>query len=656
MKPSRGDSVAVASRPARGPRFSVGTIRIVLLTAALLTGGTGCGSDDEGPEFGNPLDPVNRPDLPIPTTVVAAAGSDRVRISWEIPAGSSVDEFAIFRRRVDEAGLTIEKQSLVGRTTVRFFEDTRVRNGLRYVYNVASGERGTFGGRSVDAAAAPALFTLVLNDDAPATRDRLLAVQFVAPTGTEAAQLFESATPPPTDLDPGVPWRPLGQGTTWTLSPGDGLRRVYARFRLPDGSISLPVADDIRLDTSARISEFTFDGAATRPPGDPIHFRLVAGEPGGTASVEVAGLFLIVALFDDGTNGDPLAGDGIYEVDTRVPGGQTILGSVVIGRFTDELGNVALAAEADRRLSVQVVPDAVSLSPPSPALPPAPAGVLLEWAVSPAADFAAYRVSRSEIGAADPAPRTLTLITLRGQAQYLDNAVQEGVTYSYQVAVVSNGALEGVPSAATVTVPNLRPPGAVTLQPADGVSTSRALIRWTRSVDLDFAAYRLYRSRNGAVDESATLVRTLTSPDATSTLDDALEENSSYHYRIFVVDRGGFVSGSNEILVRTQNLAPPPVLINPATAITATGVTISWGASDIADFRAYRLYRSETPNVTTAATLIKEVEERSGTSFRDTTVRGATTFYYRVYVVDNGIDPGPLSSGSNTISVTTPAN
>lgn len=615
-----------------------------------LFGAAGCGTDDGEALFDNPIDPVNRPDLPVPVGLQLEVGSERLRLRWSLPAGTTATEYAIFRRRVDEAGVTVERQVLLARTTATTYEDTGLRNGFRYVYNVAAGRDDVFGGRSADAAGSPALYNLVLNDDAASTRERVLAVQFVAPTGTEAVQLSELP-----DASDGT-WRPVGQGTTWTLSPGDGARRVYARFRQPDGSLSLPVSDEIRLDTTARIASLSFDGAAVRGPGERIHFRLVSGETGGTARVEVVGLFLAVALFDDGTNGDPVAGDGSYELDTIIPGGQTVTGSVVTGRFTDLLGNEALAVEADRRLSVQLIPDAVGVGAPTTTVPPAAAGVLLEWSVSPAADFAAYRVTRAEPAALDPVPRTLTLITLKGQSQYLDTAVSEGSSYTYQVTVVSNAGLEGTSVPVSVTVPNLRPPAAVTLQAADGVSTSKAVIRWGRSNELDFGAYRLYRSTSGAVDETATLVATLTGADVTTYLDDALDENTIYHYRVFVADRGGLTAGSNEILTRTQNVAPPPVQLAPATSVTATGVTLSWGASDAADFAGYRLYRAETPNVTTAATLVKEVDERSATSFRDTTVRAGTTFYYRLYVIDNGVDPGPLAAGSNTITVTTPGS
>lgn len=621
------------------------------LALAGLAGLPGCGKNDPASSFYNPLDPGNRPDLPVPNNVLVEAGSDRLRLTWGLPAvagSAAVDEFAVFRSRVDDAGATIERQFLLIRTTDRSYLDTSVKNGLHYVYNVAAGDNGQFGPRSGDVTGTPALFNIILDDDAEVTRDPKLSVQFVAPAGTEAVQLSESETAPDAS------WRPLGQGSSWTLSAGDGPRTVYARFRLPGGSESMPVSDTIRLDTHARILSVGFTGAAVKSPGDPLHLTLDAGETGGSARVEIVGLFVALALYDDGTNGDSHAGDGVYELDTVVPGGQTVTGSVVTGRFTDAVGNEALAFDGPQRLSVQQVPDAVSLAAPAASAPPDVPAVLLEWSPSNVNDFAAYRLVRS-VGAAPVAEgETVTLVTTRGQTQYRDTGVREGATYNYRVVVVTNTGLESASNTGSLTVPNVRPPAAVALQAADGVSTTRAIIRWGRCNDLDFGAYRLYRSTTAAVDNSGTPVAVLASADATSFVDDTLDENTLYHYRLYVVDLGGLATGSNEIEARTANLPPPGVQLSPATSVAPTALTLTWTLCDAHDFASYRVYRSETPNVTTAATLVREVDERNALSFRDTSVQPGKTYYYRIYVLDNGTSPGPLASGSNTISVTTP--
>lgn len=611
----------------------------------------GCGKDDPASSFFSPLDPGNRPDLPIPTNVRIESGTDRLSLSWALPAvvgGPTVDEFAVFRSRVDDAGIPIGRQFLLIRTPDRSYLDTTVKNGLHYVYHVAAGENGQFGGRSGGVTGTPALFNIILNDDAAVTRDPRLVVQFVAPAGAEAVQLSESAAPGD------AAWRPLGQSTTWTLSAGDGERTVYARFRLPGGGTSVPVSDTILLDTRARIVSVGFTGEAVKSPGDPLHLVLDAGESGGSARVELVGLFVTLVLYDDGTNGDTNANDGIYELEARVPAGGSVPGAVVTGRFTDAVGNEALSVDSPRRLTVEQSPDPVTLAAPAASNPPEAPAVTLEWTTSSVNDFAAYRVTRS-VGATPAANgETVTLITTRGQTQYRDTGVREGATYNYRVVVVTNPGIEAASNTASLTVPNVRPPAAVTLQAADGVSTTRAVIRWARSNDLDFAAYRLYRSTTAAVDNSGTPVATLTAADAISFVDDTLDENTLYYYRLFVVDEGGLAAGSNEIQARTANLPPPGVQLSPATSVAPTALTLTWTLCDAHDFASYRVYRSETPNVTTASTIVREVDERNALSFRDTTVQPGKTYYYRIYVLDNGTNPGPLAAGSNTISVTTP--
>lgn len=643
MRPLGALRRALSPRPLRSG--------LLLLSGLAALGLAGCGKDNPAGSFYNPLDPGNRPDLPVPTNVLVEAGSDRVRLSWSLPAatgGPAVDEFAIFRSRVDDAGTPIERQFLLVRTPNRSYVDASVKNGLHYVYNVAAGQNGQFGPRSGDVTGTPALYNIILDDDAAVTREPKLSVQFVAPTGTEAVQLSETETPGDAS------WRPLGQGTTFTLSPGDGERTVFARFRLPGGGESLPVSDTIRLDTRARIASVGFSGAAVKAPGDPLHLTLDAGETGGLARVEVVGLFVALALYDDGTNGDTQANDGLYELETRVPGGQSVAGSLLTGRFTDAVGNEALTVDSTRRLTVEQPPDAVNLAAPVASPPPDAPAVTLEWTPSSVNDFAAYRVTRSPGTTPAANGETVTLITTRGQTQYRDTGVREGGTYNYRVVVVTNPGLEAASNTASLTVPNVRPPAAVTLQAADGVSTTRAVIRWARSNDLDFAAYRLYRSTTAAVDNSGTPVAVLTTADVISFVDDTLDENTLYYYRLYVVDQGGLAAGSNEIQARTANLPPPGVQLSPATSVAPTALTLTWTLCDAHDFASYRVYRSETPNVTTASTLVREVDERNALSFRDTTVQPGKTYYYRIYVLDNGTSPGPLASGSNTISVTTP--
>jgi hypothetical protein len=103
----------------------------------------------------------------------------------------------------------------------------------------------------------------------------------------------------------------------------------------------------------------------------------------------------------------------------------------------------------------------------------------------------------------------------------------------------------------------------------------------------------------------------------------------------------------------TENEPPAAVLLQAATAIDTTAATLTWAQSSARDFAFYRLYRDVTPTVTTASTRVVEIDLRDATTFRDLDLEPATTYYYRLFVVDDGTNPGPKSTGSNTVTLTT---
>jgi len=57
----------------------------------------------------------------------------------------------------------------------------------------------------------------------------------------------------------GVSWEPYQTKKIWTLTKGDGKKTVYAKFRSPDGGVSVVVSDSVILDTAApaNVSYFT---------------------------------------------------------------------------------------------------------------------------------------------------------------------------------------------------------------------------------------------------------------------------------------------------------------------------------------------------------------------------------------------------------------
>ncbi|MBI3922547.1 MAG: DNRLRE domain-containing protein, partial [Armatimonadetes bacterium] len=116
-------------------------------------------------------------------------------------------------------------------------------------------------------------------------------------------------------------------------------------------------------------------------------------------------------------------------------------------------------------------------------------------------------------------------------------------------------------------------------------------------------------------------------------------------------DYGGDATLRPKLVVdyTTVNNPPTAVSLNTPTNITDTTLDLSWSQNGDADFQSYKLYRSTTPGVTEASTLVSSIQNQASCAFTDTGLTATTAVYYRVFVFDTG----GLSSGSNEVSATT---
>ena len=76
-----------------------------------------------------------------------------------------------------------------------------------------------------------------------------------------------------------------------------------------------------------------------------------------------------------------------------------------------------------------------------------------------------------------------------------------------------------------------------------GISVS---LSWSKNEDPDFESYRIFRDTVAGVDLNDTLVATVTDQNQTTFVDEGSDPDSTNYYRVFVFDRAGLSSGSNE--------------------------------------------------------------------------------------------------------------
>ncbi len=80
---------------------------------------------------------------------------------------------------------------------------------------------------------------------------------------------------------------------------------------------------------------------------------------------------------------------------------------------------------------------------------------------------------------------------------------------------------------------------------------------------------------------------------------------------------------------------PKAVYLYPLQNVTSSSVDISWSPTDAIDFREYKIYRHTSPGLDeTTGTLVYVATSITDTSFIDTELFESTTYYYRVYVMN----------------------
>jgi len=103
-------------------------------------------------------------------------------------------------------------------------------------------------------------------------------------------------------------------------------------------------------------------------------------------------------------------------------------------------------------------------------------------------------------------------------------------------------------------------------------------------------------------------------------------------------------------MVLSSLVLPDPPYLYDIREITEDSLKIVWRSTIDPDFREYKLYRHTSSGLDeTTGTLIHVATSMTDTIFWDKTFQSSTTYYYRVYVMD---DFGKLG-GSNIVSVTT---
>lgn len=502
---------------------------IVIGAAILLTLAVSCSRYVES------KDPVRSlPEaLPVPTNVLAQLNSRSVTLTWNIDNANAVNRYRVYYATDTTSGFTVKDST----TQMTIVVDDLALN-REYFFQVAAVDASGYEGRrSATVSAITALLSMTINNNAQYTNSRSVQIQLIANNAASHVYLSQDST-----FADAVA-QTFSAQRSFTLSSGDGVKTVYGRFLFFDGSESQqPLADSIILDTRARLDSVWYDptGISTFSAGDTIRFFADAAEVDGDARIVLAGIDPI-RLFDDGTNGDQSAGDGVYSAEWVVPGDLTLNNGSVVGEFTDAAGNsVSLLSSATLTIFSAPLPVQLTLVEAISSYQ-----VALTWSQAASADFASYRIYRSTSSNVSDADPLLATITGRSTVTYTDTTVAASTTYHYRVYVRNSLGMTAASNTASATTPVNTAPTAVVLAGAlSDAATAR--LTWTQNADPDFQSYRIYRAGSASVSNSDELVDIITSR---SVLSANFSLTTSRWYRVYVYDKQGLSTGSNVIQI-----------------------------------------------------------------------------------------------------------
>jgi len=161
--------------------------------------------------------------------------------------------------------------------------------------------------------------------------------------------------------------------------------------------------------------------------------------------------------------------------------------------------------------------------------------------------------------------------------------------------------------------------------------------------------------RQGASDGSIEVVRTRTDDSSliSRTLIYGRDDGAILTKRIYA-DLGWEIAAvkgrADSAIEKTITISDPTaVTLNEPTDITDSSVTLSWSENTDDNFGQYEIYQSQFSGVSMSDALAGTVEEQSTTLFTVEDLASQTTYYLRVYVI-NDVDQ---AAGSNEVNATT---
>ena len=256
------------------------------------------------------------------------------------------------------------------------------------------------------------------------------------------------------------------------------------------------------------------------------------------------------------------------------------------------------------------------------------ANVGFEWEKVNDPRVIGYNFYRTELDKGSSELKLVKVIDNKYATHYVDRGLEPKTKYAYQISSRVEGGIESRTTDAYVvqTLPRIVPIEFV--QAISDMPNSVKLV-WKPHQDKRVGYYRIEKY-NTLINEWI-LLKTLNDRLQVEYVDDNLDNNTSYKYRIKAFSFDDVEAApSKTVIGKTKALPSNPVNIRISNS-EPRKIAISWGASPSDDVVKYEIHRS-----TFSAFGYTKIKEVSANTFEyiDSTENSGKTYYYKIIAVD----------------------
>jgi fibronectin type 3 domain-containing protein len=263
-----------------------------------------------------------------------------------------------------------------------------------------------------------------------------------------------------------------------------------------------------------------------------------------------------------------------------------------------------------------------------------PRSAKLLWRPHPNAKISGYAIERQN--ATDAKWSVIATITGRLNAEYIDRDLQDGQVYHYRIKALSFDNLSTEPSETAKVVTKPLPPEIKNVTATNNLPRAITLA-WEASPLGDLSHYKIYRSLfPGSLFEYHVKI------DTTSFTDKIDDDGKFYFYKVTAVDKDGLESPLSPSAVQGSTLSKPQMPIAYEGKILNDAAELQWKSGDMRTVSFTIVKTTKTSWISRESVDINNI---TGTSFRDTDIKPGTQYLYEIIGVDtNGIRSLPTAA------------